>query len=114
MKENFPHPENAPVIPQGQSSTIGFRLDHDARQVLAERAALLGVTPHQLARQYVLEALMKAEEGAFVRAALTAIHQEVSKVRADLIFSVQALLSGAGNLGEKEAEKWVKENFTEE
>lgn len=38
------------------SLTITFRLDEVSRQVLAERAARLHVSPHRLARDYVSRA----------------------------------------------------------
>ena len=46
-----------------------------------------------------------------VRIAIMALHEEVSALRSDHALAVQALLSAAGKVDEKDAEKWVEESF---
>ena len=60
-----------PVAPP----TVGFRLDDGSRRVLAQRADALGVSPHELARHYVVESLQEAEERAALREAILQLRQ---------------------------------------
>lgn len=99
--------------PTGKSSSspIGFRLDALSRRVLVERAEQLGISPHELARHYVLELLGEAEERSALREAVTDLHLQLTQVRADLALSIQALLTSAGKVPAAEAAQWVEENF---
>ena len=90
------------------SPNISFRLQPDEIHVLAERAARLGVSRHELARHYVVEALAAAEELAAVGAAVSALHHEMLGLRQDLALSVEALLASAGEVSEKQAHTWVE------
>lgn len=96
------------------SSTIGFRLDGDTRRVLEERAAAFGRGPHDLARQYVLEALMAAEERQQLREAVTVLGKQVAELREEFAHAVQTLLVSAGKVNPEQAEAWVQENFNRE
>ena len=91
--------------------SIAFRLDEHNRCVLAERAAALGVSPHELARHYVLEVLQEPEEREALRQAVAALHRGLAAVRDDVIASVEVLLSSAGKVTEEDARAWVDENF---
>ena len=88
-------------------SVISFRLDDQSSQVLSERAARLGVSPHELARQYVLEILQQAEERAVLRGALQQLCENQKQFHADFAFAVQALLTSAGKVPTEKAEAWV-------
>ena len=95
--------------PNRPSSPItSFRLEPDEARVLAERAARLGVSPHELARHYVVEALAASGELAALSAALDALHLDVRGLRQDLTLSVEALLASAGEVNEKQAHAWVE------
>lgn len=91
-----------------QSSPItSFRLEPDEAELLSERAARLGVSPHELARHYVVEALVASEELAAIGTAVNALLQEMHGLRQDLTLSVEALLASAGEVSEKQAHAWV-------
>ena len=57
------------------SGVIAFRLDQENEELLAARAAALGVSRNLLARRYLIEVLEASEE----RAALLAIYAEKAK-----------------------------------
>jgi hypothetical protein len=65
-------------------ATVGFRLDESARSILGRRAAALGISAHDLARHYVLEALHSDEERAALRDAIVRLHQEIVESRKDI------------------------------
>lgn len=90
---------------------IGFRLDEATRQVLGERAAALGVSPHELARRYLIEVLHEPEERAALREALVCLHKEIAGVREDIPLAVEALLTSAGKVTAAEARAYVEEHF---
>ena len=83
---------------------ISFRLDPEPAAVLRERAVRLEVSVHALAREYVMEVLMEADERMAIRAALDRMH-------ADLGLTAAALLTSAGKVNREQANAWVKENF---
>lgn len=93
------------------SATIGFRLDSDARKVLAKRAALFERSPHDLARQYVLQALLEGEEREQMREALSLLQEQVAELRSEFAHAVQVLLVSAGKIKPEDAEAWVAANF---
>ncbi len=90
------------------SPIISFRLEPDAAQLLSERAARLGVSPHELARHYVVEALVASEALAAIGAAVNALLKEFYGLRQDLALSVEALLASAGEVSEPQAHAWVE------
>ncbi len=92
-----------------QSSPItSFRLEPDEAELLSERAARLGVSPHELARHYVVEALVASEELAAIGTSVNALLQGMHGLRQDLTLSVEALLASAGEVSEKQAHSWVE------
>ena len=92
-------------------ANIGFRLDPASLCVLAERAKQLGVSPHKLARRYLLEILHEPEERAALREAVVALHQQVTGTREDIALATEALLASAGKVSDAEARAWVAEHF---
>ena len=101
-KVPMPKPTRPPSIPA--PAILSFRLDEASAAVLSQRAARLGVSPHELAREYVLVILAEAEERAALYAAIVALRQ-------DLGLATGVLLSAAGKVKEDEARAWVKANF---
>jgi len=93
---------------------IGFRLDEASGRALAQRADGLGLSPHALARDYVLEVLHAPEERAVLREAVTALHSELGALREDLALAVEALLVSGGRVPPAEARQWVEQNFHQE
>ena len=83
---------------QTSPSTVGFRLDPERGCILAERAAALGVSPHELARRYLIEVLEEAEERAALRQAVTTLNGNLLKFRDEFIFALEAVLASAGKV----------------
>ena|ERR1041384_4998519 len=95
-------------------ATIGFRLDEESSRILSERARSLGVSPHELARHYVIEFLHEPEERVALRQAVSILQELISRMREDQVLGLEALLTSAGKVNEKDAHKWIKANFREE
>lgn len=93
------------------STTVGFRLDDEAAELLAARANTLGVSIHELARHYVNLALETESLANETAQALVAIFEEIKEARKDIALSTRALLVSAGKAPEEQALAWVKENF---
>jgi hypothetical protein len=93
-------------------STISFRLDPASSRRLAERAAQLGVSPHELARHYVVELLQAPEERTALRTAFEELHQNLHQFRSDFAFAVEALLTSAGQVPKEEAQTWVQKSLS--
>lgn len=91
--------------------TVGFRLDDECRRVLGARAARLGVSAHELARQYVIEMLQAVEEREALRLAVTDLQGEIKKLREDVAVTAEVLLASAGKVNEEEARAWADENI---
>ena len=102
----------SPASPAPPSpAVIGFRLDDASREVLGERAAALGVSPHELARRYLIEVLHEPEERAALREALVVLHKEITGIREDIPLAVEALLTSAGKVTAADARAYVEEHF---
>ena len=108
-ERNGKHSQNGrtPLAP----ATIGFRLDLEARSILARRAESLGVSPHDLARHYVLECLHSDEDRAALREAIVELRKEMIEARQDVTLSTEALLASAGKASPAEASSWTRENL---
>jgi len=94
------------------AATIGFRLDPANSRLLAGRAAQLGVSPHELARHYVVELLQQHAERAALRTAFEQLHQNLHQFRSDFAFAVEALLTSAGQVPKDEAQAWVEKSLS--
>jgi hypothetical protein len=97
----------APVAP----ATVGFRLDSESRKTLGERAARLGVSPHELAKEYVMQGLHAKDERTAMWAALKDVLVLLQRLRGDIATTAEALMIRAGEVDEKEARAWLKRNF---
>ena len=107
----LPTPDYRPGRVPDQAGSIAFRLDGGSRRVLMQRASELAVSPHVLARHYVLELLGEAEERAALREAVLELQTQVNQLRADLALAVEALLVSAGQVPPSEARQWVEQNL---
>jgi len=92
-------------------TTIGFRLENEKFAELSRRAKALGVSPHELARHYVLEILSEKEERGALREAVNALGEYLGEVRKDIALAAEALLTAAGTVEEKDAREWAKKNL---
>lgn len=97
------------AIPAPQ--TISFRLDAETSRVLASRAAMLGCSPHLLAKQYVELALQESIERGQIAMTLLQLERLLRGVRDDLASTAVALLVKSGDVSEEDARTWVDENF---
>ena len=93
------------------SRTISFRLSRETITSLEERAARLGVSPGELARQYVENELRQGEERADLQAIAGTLFELITKTRNDVAIATDALLKASGHVDETEAEAWVKANL---
>jgi hypothetical protein len=89
------------------STTIGFRLDDETRRVLFERAARLQVSPHELARRYVIEVLQESEERIALREAVETLNADLDQFRSGFALAMEALLVSAGKVSVTDARDWV-------
>jgi hypothetical protein len=92
-------------------AAIGFRLDDASRHALAERAARLGLSRHELARHYVLEMLHASEERAALREAIRGLGEQILHLREDLVLVAENLLTAVGKVDPEEMRAWVETNF---
>jgi hypothetical protein len=92
-------------------ATVGFRLDEKSRRLLGKRSARLGVSPHELAKDYVLERLNEQEERELLRMALNDLFVVNQQLRGDIATTAEAILIAAGKVDEKEAREWVERTF---
>ena len=91
--------------------TIGFRLDDEHKMVLFQRARLLKMSVHDLARHYVIQALHEGDERQQIISAVVALRDEIREARKDVAVSTQELLISAGKGTLSQAREWVKENL---
>ena len=92
-------------------STVGFRLDPEHGCILAGRASALGVSPHELARRYLIEVLEEAEERAALRQAVTTLNGNLLRFRDEFIFALEAVLASAGKVEKADVRVWIDEHF---
>ena len=90
---------------------IGFRLDDEHKMVLFQRARLLKLSVHDLARQYTIQMLHETDERQQIISAIVALRDEIREARKDVAVSTQELLVSAGNSTVSQARGWVKENL---
>ena len=92
-------------------ATIGFRLDPETAAALLSNATSLKISPHELARHYVVKALQGSADSDGVEKSLEQLAAHLIGMRRDLIISVETLLLTAGDLNEEEAHEWVRRNL---
>ena len=92
--------------------TIGFRLDPGAHRILMDRATRLGISPHELARDYVFEALTDQENRASARVDLADILALARKLRGDVATSAETMLVACGGYTPEQAREWGEKTFT--
>lgn len=97
--------------PSRASTVIGFRLEPELAEALAQQAKALGVSPHELARHYLVEAMGLAGELHSLVSGVTALHHQIQAFRHDLSLGVEALLASAGQVTEKDARAWVESSL---
>lgn len=98
-----------PSVTAAAPGTIGFRLDERSRTVLSEQAAQMNVSPHELARIYVIERLQGNDDA--IHAMIYALRGDLLRTREDLATLAEALLTTVGNQDPKTVHKWIDENM---
>ncbi len=91
--------------------TIGFRLDEPNLQKLVLHAQRLNISPHDLARHYVIEMLNAPQERVTLWLALKALEERLAGFREDLVLVAEGILVGTGSLSQQEARTWTDTNF---
>jgi len=99
------------IVEGAVPATIGFRLDPETTATLLSNAASLKISPHELARHYVVKALQDASASDGVEKSLQELAAHLVAMRRDLVISVETLLLSAGDLNEEEAREWVRRNL---
>ena len=103
--------------------TIAFRLDDASRKLLGERAARLKISPHELARDYLIEMLKPspqrtvlqdqnaANEREVLWAALNSLHERMIDLRRDLVLVAEGILVATRAMTKEDARAWVDKCF---
>lgn len=99
------------IATEPSAATIGFRLDPENRACLQQRAGALGISPHELAREYVIEMLQAEKERCNLHAALLDLHQALLRLRGDVATTAEAILIAAGEVDPKEARAYIERVF---
>jgi hypothetical protein len=105
--DDMPNPKKVDQSP----GVIAFRIDPETEQILAARAAALGMSRNLLARRCVMEVLEESEERAALRVAVQALNGNLTQFRDEFIFATEALLASAGKVKEGDARAWIDEHF---
>ena len=90
---------------------VGYRIDAETRQLLGERCARLGVSPHEWARHCLLTLLHEDADRSGWQTAVASLHHEINDLRNDLALATQALLIVAGKMPEEKAREWIGRNL---
>lgn len=87
--------------------TIGFRLDDENRRLLCDSAERAHMTPHEFARNVLIDALRQPERLSAIEEMMLQLAEQVHDVRADLAVVTQGLLVAAGGMSQADAKLWV-------
>lgn len=88
--------------------TIGFRLDLKNRNKLAQRAARLGISRHELARSFTITALEEKEILEVLAESCNELQSKLTTLREEILNIAEVLIVAAGKATEKEAAEWIK------
>jgi len=99
------------IVESSVPATIGFRLDPETAAALIKNASSLKISPHELARHYVVKALQDSAPSDGVEQSLEQLVAHIVAMRRDLVISVETLLLSAGDLNEEDAHEWVRRNL---
>ena len=95
-------------------TTVGFRLGDEKYVELSRRAKGLGVSPHELARYYVVEMLLEKEGRTELRKVADALGEHIREAGKDIALASEALLSSVGTVSEKQTQEWTRQNLNPE
>lgn len=90
---------------------FGFRLPPKEREKFIARAAALAMSPHELARLYVMERLSANEADEDVRDSLARIQSDLTDTRQELALAAMAILQHGGKTTKQVAEEFVAKNM---
>lgn len=91
--------------------TIGFRLDDEHRKLLLQRARKAGLSPHDMARAYVVQALHNEEHLPAIRESMLQIFNQIQHLQGGLALAAEVLLVAGGKTTDAQARKWVQDNL---
>lgn len=90
---------------------FGFRLPPKEREKFIARATALAMSPHELARLYVMERLSANEAEEDVRDGLSRIQSDLTDARHELALAAMAILQHGGKTTKQVAEEFVAKNM---
>ena len=93
-----------------RTKTVSYRLETELRAAVTSAAQSMGLSDGAFVREAVLEKLGRSR----VRGeALSEVHEEVRRLRADLALAAEAILtvSGGGEPARPAAAAWVRNNL---
>lgn len=79
--------------------------------MLAEHAARMGLSPHELARNCLFEKLEEQNRGLALEDAVDVLRSEIHQLRVDIATIAEALLVTAGEQEPKAAREWIDANL---
>lgn len=100
-----------------KSRHLTFRLPAPLARLLAERGRSLDLSPGQLSRLFVVQALTDAgtaqlaEEVSRLRQEVAGLREQTRVLEERILLAVEALLVDAGHTEPDEAAEWVRTNL---
>lgn len=91
--------------------TIVFRLDDENNRLLCQRAATLKMSPGELARVYLVEALHQSVSRDDWCGTISQLQKRMDQLAAGHALAVEALLASAGRVDREFAHQWVNLNL---
>lgn len=90
---------------------IGFRLDEASTKVIVARAKRMGVSRHEVAREYIRQLLSEPEDRTEINRCVATMQKTIKELRIDFALAIEAILASAGKVDAKQAHAWVIENL---
>jgi len=105
---------SSPPRKSRRSDGVGFRLKEEDLGELVQRAARLGVSRHNLGREYVRQMLAAEFDRTELIAMLKRLGDAIFALRTDVALSVEAILVATGHYSEEVAHNWVESQLRKE
>ena len=86
-------------------------MDETTAQALVQRATRLRVSPHDIARELVAQALQQPHDLEELKRAVLVLHETLNHLRTDVASTAEVLLVTAGKRSAEEAYRWVEQTL---
>jgi Ribbon-helix-helix protein, copG family len=90
---------------------IGFRLDEASAKQIVARAKRMGVSRHEVAREYIRQMLSEPEDRTEMNRCIALMQKTIKELRIDFALAIEAILVSAGKVDAKQARAWINENL---